>query len=132
MRVRSEPQEMETTKIIATIYSKATTLTGYKFTARFSEKKEHCSQVSNGNKNRLDHKFFYQSYIERLLYLSPEDCKNELNRLKLTTSKGTNQKLVIFQVFPVSAHQAELERYRGHIKLDDKYPFQGAHLTINL
>ena len=32
-----------------------------------------------------------------------------------------------FQVFPDSAHQAEHERYRGHIKLDDKYPFNGAH-----
>ena len=26
-----------------------------------------------------------------------------------------------------SSHQAELERYQGHIKLDDKYPFHGAH-----
>ena len=37
----SEPQSIETTNIIATLYSKArgTTLTGYKFTATFSEKK---------------------------------------------------------------------------------------------
>ena len=35
--------------------------------------------------------------------------------------------MVIFQVFPDSAHQAELERYQGHIKLVDKYPFHGAH-----
>ena len=36
----SEPQAIETTNIIATLYSKAraTTLTGYKFTATFSEK----------------------------------------------------------------------------------------------
>ena len=54
---------------------RATTLTGFKFTATFSEKKVHCSQVSNGNKNRLDHESFYQSDIERLLHLSPEDCK---------------------------------------------------------
>ena len=40
------------TNLIATLYSKAraTTLTGYKFTAIFSEKKVHCSQVSNGKK----------------------------------------------------------------------------------
>ena len=48
---------------MATLYSKAraTKITGYKFTATFSEKKVHCSQVSNGNKNRLDHESFYQS-----------------------------------------------------------------------
>ena len=56
----SEPQAIETTNIVATLYSKArsTTLTGYKFTATFSEKKVHCSQVSNGNKNRLYHESF--------------------------------------------------------------------------
>ena len=55
----SEPQAIETTNIVATLHSKArlTTLTGYKFTASFSEKKVHCSQVSSGNKNRLDHEF---------------------------------------------------------------------------
>ena len=62
-----EPQAIETTNIVATLYSKAraTTLTGYKFTATFSEKKVHCSQVSSGNKNRLDYESFYQSNIER-------------------------------------------------------------------
>ena len=50
----TEPQAIETTNVIATLYSKAraTTVIGYKFTATFSEKKVHCSQVSNGNKNR--------------------------------------------------------------------------------
>ena len=59
----SEPQAIETTNIVATLYSKARakTLTGYKFTATFSEKKVLCSQVLNGNKNRLDHESFYQS-----------------------------------------------------------------------
>ena len=82
----SEPQAIETTNIIATLYSKAraTTLTGYKFTATFSEKKVHYSQVSNGKKNRLDQGSFYQSNIEIILHLSPEDCKNELLRLNLT------------------------------------------------
>ena len=49
---KSEPKSIETTIKIATLYSKAraTTLTGYKFTTTFSEKKVHCSQVSNGNK----------------------------------------------------------------------------------
>ena len=73
----TEPQAIETTDVIATLYSKAraTTVTGYKFTATFSEKKVHCSQVSNGNKNRLDHESFYQVIIERLLHLNPDDCK---------------------------------------------------------
>ena len=64
----SEPQSIETTNKIAILDSKsrATTPTGYKFTATFFEKKIHCSQVSNGNKNRLDHESFYQSVIERL------------------------------------------------------------------
>ena len=46
--------------IVATFYSKArcTTLAGYEFTANFSENKEQCSQVSNANKNRLDHEPF--------------------------------------------------------------------------
>ena len=35
--------------------------------------------------------------------------------------------MVNFQFFPDSAHQAELERYQGHTKLDDKYPYHGAH-----
>ena len=74
----TEPQAIETTNVAAILYSKsrATTVTGYKFTATFSEKKVHCSQVSNGNKNRLDHESFYQSNIERLLHLNPDDCKN--------------------------------------------------------
>ena len=107
----SEPQAIESTNAIATLYSKArsTTLTGYKFTATFSEKKVHCSQVSNGNKNRQDHESFYQSNIERLLHLNPQDCKNELRQLNLTQNDGMNRKLVKFQVFPDSAHQAELE-----------------------
>ena len=97
----SEPQAKETTNIVATLYSKArsTTLKGYKFTATFSEKKIHCSQVSNGNKNRLDHESFYQSNIERLLHLSPQDCRNELERLNLTQNDGMNRKLVNFQNF---------------------------------
>ena len=68
------------------------------------------------------------------MHLSPEDCKNELKRVKITSNKGTNRKLVKFQVFPDSAHQAELERYQGHIRLDSKYPFHGAHgrLTYDL
>ena len=99
----------------------------YKFTATFSEKKVHCSQVSNGNKNRLDHESFYQSNIERLLHLNPEDCKNELLRLNITRNKNTDRKLVYFQVFSDSVHQAELERYQGHKKLAEKYPYNGAH-----
>ena len=132
----SEPQAIESTIVIATLYSKArsTTLTGYKFTATFSKKKVHCSQASNGNKNRLDHESFYQSNIERLLHLNPQDCKNELKRLNLTQNDGTNRKLVNFQVFPDPAHQAELEKHQGHIRLDKNFPFHGTHgrLTYDL
>ena len=126
----SEPQAIETTNVIATLYSKAqaTALTGYKFSATFSEKKVHCSQVSNGNKNRIDHESFYQSNIERLLHLEPDDCKNELLRLKLTKNK--NRKIINFQIFDGSVHQAELERYQAHIKIDEKYPYNGAHRRL--
>ena len=81
----------------------------------------------NGNKNRLDHESFYQSNIERLLHLNPDDCKNELLRLNLTRNKNTDRKIVSFQVFADSVHQAELERYQGHTKLDEKYLYNGAH-----
>ena len=131
----SEPQSIEITNVIATLYSKskATTLIGCKITATFSEKKVKCSHVSNGNKKKLDHEFFYQSNIKRFLHLGPEDCKNELKRLKLTPKKGTNRKLVNFQVFP-EAHQAGLEKQQGHIRLDTKLSFHGAHgrLTYDL
>ena len=119
----TEPQAIETTNVMATLYSKArvTAVTGYKFTATFS----------NGNKNRLDHESFYQSNIERLLHLNPDDCKNELLRLNITRNKNTDRKRVNFQVFADSVHQAELERYQGHIKLDEKYPYNGTR-KINL
>ena len=118
----TEPQAIETTNVMATLYSKAraTTITGYKFTATFSEKKVHCSHVSNGNKNRLDQESFYQSKIERLLHLSPDDCKNKLRRLNITRNKHSDRKIVNFQVFADSVHQAELERYQGQIQLDEK------------
>ena len=75
----------------------------------------------NRKKNSLDHESFYQINIERLLNLSPEDCKNELKRLNFTPNIGTNRKLVNFQVFPDLAHQAEREKYQGHIRLDTKF-----------
>ena len=127
----SEPQAIATTHIIGTLYSKAraTTLTGYNFTPTFYEKKVHCCQVSNRNKNGLDHESFNQSNIERLLHLSHDDCKNKLRRLKIFrySYKGTNRKLLSFQVFSDTVHQSELERFQGHIKLDDKHPYHGAH-----
>ena len=59
--------------------------------------------------------------------ISKDFTSHELSQLKLTSNRGTNRKLVNFPVFPDFAHQAELERYPGHIKLDDKFPFHGAH-----
>ena len=90
--------------------------------------------ASNGIKNRLDHESFYQNNIERLLHLSPQDCKNELRRLNLTQNDGLNRKLVNFQVFPGLAHQAETEKHQGHIRLDRNFPFHGTHgrLTYDL
>ena len=43
LQCETEPQAIETTNVIATLYSKAraTTVIGYKFTATFSEKKVH-------------------------------------------------------------------------------------------
>ena len=81
----SEPQAIETTNIVATLNSKAraTTLTGYKFTATVSEKKVHCSQLSNGNKYRLDHESFYQSNTERLFHLTPQRLLKRTTQIKL-------------------------------------------------
>ena len=82
----------------------------------------------------MDHEYFYQNNTEKLLHLSPQDCKNELQRLNLTPNEGTNRKFVNFQVFPDVAHQAELEKHQGHVRLDTKFPFHGAHgrLTYDL
>ena len=45
-----------------------------------------------------------------------------------------NRKLVNFHVFPDLAHQAELEKHQGHIRLDRNFPFYGTHgrLTYDL
>ena len=75
-------------------------------------------------------KSFYKINIERVLHLSPEDCKNELLRLNLTKNKKSNRKIVNFQVFADSVHQAEIERYQGHFQLDERYPHNGAHRRL--
>ena len=41
--------------------------------------------------------------------------------------KNTDRKMVNFQVFDDSVHQAELERYQRLVQLDEKYPYNGAH-----
>ena len=61
------------------------------------------------------------------MHLNSNDCKNELLGLNITRNKNTDRKLVNFQVFSDSVHQAELKRYQGHIRLDEKYPYHGAH-----
>ena len=45
-----------------------------------------------------------------------------------------NRKLVNFQVFPDLAHQAELEKHQGHIRIDRNFPLHGTHgrLTYDL
>ena len=72
--IEFEPQDMKSTAKTATTYSRVTTLTGYKLTGKFPEKKIHCSQVSNGSQNRLDLISFFQSNFRRLFHLDPEDC----------------------------------------------------------
>ena len=47
--------------------------------------------------------------------------------LILTKNENSHKKIVNFQVFADSVHQAELERYQGHIKVDERYPYNGAH-----
>ena len=68
------------------------------------------------------------------MHLYPDDCKNKIERLTITSNKNKNRKQSNFQVFPDSAHQAELEKYQRHIRLDKKFPFHGAHgrLTYDL
>ena len=68
------------------------------------------------------------------MHLSPGDGKNELERSKITSNKGKKRKLENFQIFPDSAHQAELEKYQVHLRLDNKFPIHGAHgrLTYDL
>ena len=85
-------------------------------------------------KNTLDHESFYQSNKEKILHLDHQDCKNELQRLQITTNKGTNCKLINSQVLSDSVHQAELEIYQGHFKIDDNYPYHGSDgpLTYDL
>ena len=75
---------------------------------------------------------FFSRNIERFLHLDPEDCKNELKRSKNVENK--NHKLVNFQGFPNSAQQASFEHHQGHVQLDDKLPYHGAHgcLTYDL
>ena len=45
----------------------------------------------------------------------------------MTKNKKSNRKIVNFQVFADSVHQAEFERYQGHIKLDERYLYNGEH-----
>ena len=72
----SESQDIESIIIAATFYSKAraTTLAEFRFAAKFSEKKVHCSQVSNGDKTR-----FYQNNIERFFILILKIAKTKCN-----------------------------------------------------
>ena len=65
-----EPQDIESTSVVATLYSKAraTTLSGFEFSGKFSEKQIHCSQLSNGNKHKLDHGTLYRTNLEKKIF----------------------------------------------------------------
>ena len=72
MRIRTS-RKRNNKYILAKFYSKAEPQPQQDTNSQQnSQKKLHCSQVSNGNKNRLDHESFYQIIIERLLHLNPE------------------------------------------------------------
>ena len=110
------------------MYSKAraTKLTGYKFTAHFPKKKYIVHKFPTELKIDLITNHFTR-VTKKVLHLNLDNCKNELLRLNLTRNKKTDRKIVNFQVFADSVHQAELERYQGHIQLEEKYPYNGAH-----
>ena len=78
--------------------------------------KVNCSQLSNGNKNKLHHELNYQNKIERLLQLYPEDCKYKLTRSKLITRKEKLWDIVRSHIFPNSTHLAQ-----GHQQLVKKH-----------
>ena len=67
-KCESESPDIKSTTVVATLYSKAraTTVAGDKFTGKYSEKKKHCSQFSNGNKNSFEreslHKIMKKDY----------------------------------------------------------------------
>ena len=75
----------------------------------FPKRKYIVHKSQTATKTRLDHESFYQSNIERLLHLNPDDCKNELLRLNITQNKNSQRKLVNFQVFSDSVHQSHLK-----------------------
>ena len=54
-------------------------------------------------------------------------CKKKLKRLKIVTNKTENRKLKTFQVFLDSAHEVQVEHHQGHVQLDKKNPYHGAH-----
>ena len=88
----SEPQSIETTNVIATLYSKARakTLMGYKFTATFSEKKVHCSQVSIENKNRSN----FIDYEGNILWYYT--CTKKVSTLYVFEDKRCYKRIPIF------------------------------------
>ena len=91
----TEPQAIETTDIIATLYSKAELqqLQVINSQQHFPKRKYIVHKSRTETKNRLDHESFYQSNIERLLHLNPDDCKNELLRLNITQNKNSQRKI---------------------------------------
>ena len=83
----TEPQAIETTNVIANTLFKSPSNNSYRLlnSQQHSPKRKYTVHKSlTENKNRLDHESFYQSNIERLLHLNPDDCKNELLRLNIT------------------------------------------------
>ena len=57
-------------------------------------------------------------------------AKTDLKDLKSLQIEAKTEKIVNFQVFPDSAHQAELKKYQSHLRVDNKFLFHGAHERI--
>ena len=78
-----EPQEIETTRIVATLYSKtrATTLTGYKFTANFSEekKKYNVPKSQMETKTCSTNNLFTKAALKDFYHLTPKTVKTVQN-----------------------------------------------------
>ena len=108
MRIRTTKYEI--TVIVAAHYSKAraTTLTGYKFTARFSEKKENVYKFRKAIKIDEIMNIFIKKRSKDFLILIYEDCKNEQQRLRKVTNNNEFHTRTLFSYFFSDyVHQAQ-------------------------
>ena len=80
----------------------------------------------NRKQKRLDHESYHRSPIERLLYLISKTA-NTTKTLKFSQKEDKCQFSLSFHMFSDFNHQRQLEHNQGHIELEGKYPYHGAH-----